>query len=74
MFDEIFFLIYLFPSFSNNNKIARLGSKALQKLEPEERAQLLRNVAQSLKHNLNELIIANNVDLEKAKDGSKLIN
>ena len=45
----------------------------MQKLQPEERAQLLRNVAQSLKHNQTELIVANNVDLEKAKDGSKLI-
>lgn len=52
-------------------RIARIGSKALQKLEPEERAQLLRNIAQSLKHNQSELIIANNVDLEKAKNGSK---
>jgi len=46
---------------------ARLGSRALQKLEPEERAQLLRNIAESLKHNQNELFKANDIDLEKAQ-------
>ena len=52
---------------------ARLGSKALQALQADERAQLLRNVAESLKHNQKELFIANNADLEKAKDGSKCL-
>jgi gamma-glutamyl phosphate reductase len=44
----------------------------LQKLEPEERAQLLRSIGESLKHNQNELFKANKVDLDKAKDQSKL--
>ena len=50
---------------------ARLGSKALQALQPDERAQLLRNVAESLKQNQKQLFIANRVDLEKAQDGSE---
>ena len=63
----------LFPlfTFASHHVAARLGSKALQTLQPDERAQLLRNVAESLKHNQKELFIANRVDLEKAKDGSE---
>lgn len=50
---------------------ARIGGKALQKLAPEERAQLLKNIAESLKHNQNELMIVNNIDLEKAQNESE---
>lgn len=62
--------IFIFCSYFKK-KLARSGSKALQKLEPEERAQLLRNIAESLKLNQVELFKANQIDLEKAKTGSR---